>query len=62
MQLQFRKRGSSTYTTLKTVKTSSTGTLSTTTRASSDGYYRFVFVSTTTTGSATATGDFVDVR
>lgn len=62
VQLQFRKRGSSTYTTLKTVKTSSTGTLSTTTRAGSDGYYRFVFAGTTTTGSATATGDFVDVR
>ncbi|MDX3135563.1 hypothetical protein PV367_38530 [Streptomyces europaeiscabiei] len=62
VQLQFRKRGSSTYTTVKTVKTSSTGTLSTTTRAGSDGYYRFVFAGTTTTGSATATGDFVDVR
>ncbi|WP_060905883.1 hypothetical protein [Streptomyces scabiei] len=62
VQLQFRKRGSSTYTTLKTVKTSSTGALSTTTRAGSDGYYRFVFAGTTTTGSAKATGDFVDVR
>ena len=62
VQLQFRKKGSNTYTTLKTVKTSSTGTLSTTTKAGSDGYYRFVFAGTTTTGSATAPGDFVDVR
>jgi hypothetical protein len=62
VRLQFRKRGSSTYTTLKTVKTSSTGTLKTTTRAGSDGYYRFVFAGTTTTGSAKAPGDFVDVR
>ncbi|MDX3636781.1 MULTISPECIES: hypothetical protein [Streptomyces] len=62
VQLQFRQRGSSTYTTLKTVKTSSTGALSTTTRAGSDGYYRFVFAGTSTTGSAKATGDFVDVR
>ncbi|MCX4761764.1 hypothetical protein OG562_12415 [Streptomyces sp. NBC_01275] len=62
VQLQFRKRGSSTYTTLKTVKTSSTGALSTTTKAGSDGYYRFVFAGATTTGSATAPGDFVDVR
>ncbi|MEU6256967.1 hypothetical protein [Streptomyces sp. NPDC047043] len=62
VQLQFRKKGSSTYTTLKTVKTSSTGTLSTTTKAVSDGYYRFVFAGTATTGSATAPGDFVDVR
>ncbi|MET8081936.1 hypothetical protein [Streptomyces sp. NPDC005303] len=61
-QLQFRKKGSSTYTTLKTVKTSSTGALSTTTKAGSDGYYRFVFAGTTTTGSAKATGDFIDVK
>ncbi|WP_328976276.1 hypothetical protein [Streptomyces canus] len=63
VKLQFRKKGSNTYTTLKTVKTSSsTGALSTTTKAVSDGFYRFVFAGTTTTGSATAPGDFVDVR
>jgi hypothetical protein len=62
VKLQFRKKGSNTYTTLKTVKTNSTGALSTTTKAGSDGYYRFVFAGTTTTGSATAPGDFVDVR
>ncbi|MFE7764092.1 hypothetical protein [Streptomyces sp. NPDC057438] len=62
VQLQFRKRGTSTYTTLKTVRTSGSGTLSTTTRARSDGYFRFLFAGTTTTGSATASGDYVDVR
>ncbi|MEU1269556.1 hypothetical protein [Streptomyces sp. NPDC005799] len=62
VQLQFRKKGSNTYTTLKTVNTSSTGTLKATTKAVSDGYYRFVFAGTTTTGSTTAPGDFVDVR
>lgn len=62
VKLQFRKRGTSTYTTLKTVRTSSSGTLSTTTRARSDGYFRFVFAGTSTTGSATAPGDYVDVR
>jgi hypothetical protein len=62
VQLQFRKKGSNTYTTLKTVRTSSTGALSTTTKADSDGYYRFVFAGTTTTGTAKAPGDFVDVR
>ncbi|KOU67285.1 hypothetical protein ADK57_17035 [Streptomyces sp. MMG1533] len=62
VRLQFRKKNSNTYTTLKTVKTSSTGALSTTTQAGSDGYYRFVFAGTTTTGTATAPGDFVDVR
>ncbi|AYC36288.1 hypothetical protein [Streptomyces griseorubiginosus] len=62
VQLQFRKKGSNTYTTLKTVNTSSTGTLKATTKAVSDGYYRFAFAGTTTTGSTTAPGDFVDVR
>ncbi|MFG2471187.1 hypothetical protein ACGFXB_37835 [Streptomyces canus] len=63
VKLQFRKKGSNTYTTLKTVKTgSNSGALSTTTKAGSDGFYRFVFAGTTTTGSATAPGDFVDVR
>ncbi|MFF7946355.1 hypothetical protein [Streptomyces griseorubiginosus] len=62
VQLQFRKKGSNTYTTLKTVDTSSTGTLKATSKAVSDGYYRFAFAGTTTTGSATAPGDFVDVR
>ncbi|MGY1502699.1 hypothetical protein ACW4TU_40005 [Streptomyces sp. QTS52] len=62
VKLQFRKKGSSTYTTLKTVKTSRTGALSTTTKAGVDGDYRFVFAGTATTGSATAPGDFVDVR
>ncbi|WP_406332312.1 hypothetical protein [Streptomyces sp. NBC_00203] len=60
--LQFRKKGSDTYTTLKTVTSSSTGTLTTTTTAGVDGYYRFAFAGTTTTGSKKATGDFVDVQ
>ncbi|NEC88782.1 hypothetical protein [Streptomyces sp. SID12501] len=62
VKLQFRKKGSSTYTTLKTVKTSRTGALSTTTKAGVDGDYRFVFDGTFTTGSATVPGDVVDVR
>ncbi|NUO43096.1 MAG: hypothetical protein HOV82_13740, partial [Streptomyces sp.] len=62
VKLQFRKKGSSTYTTVKTVKTNSTGNLSTTVKAASDGYYRFAFAGTATTGSATATGDFIDVK
>ncbi|WP_330291228.1 hypothetical protein [Streptomyces sp. NBC_00576] len=62
VKLQFRKNGTSTYTTLKTVRTSRTGALSTTTKAGSDGFYRFVFAGTFTTGSATAPHDFIDVR
>ncbi|MFF4540207.1 hypothetical protein [Streptomyces aureus] len=62
VKLQFRKKGSSTYTTLKTITSGGSGALKTTTKATKDGYYRFVFAGSTTTGPATATGDFVDVR
>lgn len=62
VKLQFRKKGSTTYTTLKTVKTSSTGVLKTTVTASADGYYRYTFAGTTTTPAVSAAGDFVDVQ
>ncbi|MFF3375145.1 hypothetical protein ACFYXF_19625 [Streptomyces sp. NPDC002680] len=62
VKLQFRKKGSSAWTTLKTVKTSRTGALSTTTKAGVDGDYRFVFAGTFTTGAATSPGDFIDVK
>ncbi|MFJ9560067.1 hypothetical protein ACIRQQ_08505 [Streptomyces fuscichromogenes] len=62
VKLQFRKKGSSTYTTLKTVKSSSTGTLKTTTKATVDGYYRYSFAGTSTTPAVSATGDYVDVK
>jgi hypothetical protein len=62
VKLQFRKKGSSTYTTLKTVTSDSTGNLKTTTKATADGYYRFSFAGTTTTPAVSAAGDFVDVR
>ena len=60
--LQFRKKGSTTYTTVKTVTSGSRGRLRTTVKATTDGYFRFVFSGSTTTGPATAAGDFVDVR
>ncbi|MGW3291569.1 hypothetical protein ACWDR3_43790 [Streptomyces sp. NPDC001002] len=60
--LQFRKKNSSTYTNVKGIKTTSTGTLKTTTKATVDGYYRFAFVGTTTTPAVNATGDYVDVK
>ncbi|MEU4035773.1 calcium-binding protein [Streptomyces collinus] len=62
VKLQFRKAGTTTYTTVKTVYTSSTGTLTTTVPASEDGYWRWNFAGTSTTPAAKATGDFVDVR
>ena len=62
VKLQFRKKGSSTYTTLKTIKSDSAGNLKTTTKATADGYYRFSFAGTSTTPAVNATGDFVDVK
>jgi hypothetical protein len=62
VKLQFRKAGSSTYTTLKTINTTSTGTLKTTTTATVDGYYRYSFAGTTTTPAVSAAGDYVDVQ
>ena len=62
VKLQFRKKGTSTYTTVKTIKTNSTGALKTTVKASVDGYWRYSFAGTTTTPAVKATGDFVDVK
>jgi hypothetical protein len=62
VKLQFRKAGTSTYTTVKTVYSSSTGTLKTTTTASADGYWRFSYAGTSTTSAVNATGDYVDVQ
>ena len=62
VKLQFRKAGSSTYTTVKTIKSSSTGSLKTTVTAASDGYWRYSFAGTSTTPAVNATGDYLDVR
>ncbi|MEU6366348.1 hypothetical protein ABZ876_11440 [Streptomyces sp. NPDC046931] len=62
VKLQFRKKGSSTYTTLKTIKTDTYGNLKTTVTASTDGYFRYSFAGTTTTPAVSATGDYVDVQ
>ncbi|QOV37560.1 hypothetical protein IM697_03770 [Streptomyces ferrugineus] len=62
VKLQFRKKNSDTYTTVKTIRTNATGNLKTTVTATRDGYFRFVFGGTTTTPAVKATGDFVDVR
>ncbi|WP_405519488.1 hypothetical protein [Streptomyces canus] len=62
VQLQFRKKSATTYTTVKTVTTNSTGNLKTTVKATTDGYWRYSFAGSTTTATATAGGDYVDVR
>ncbi|KMS74719.1 lipoprotein [Streptomyces viridochromogenes] len=62
VNLQFRKKNSNTYTTVKTIKTNSTGELKTTVKATQDGYFRYTFAGTTTTPAVNATGDFIDVQ
>ncbi|MHC5905219.1 DUF5707 domain-containing protein [Streptomyces sp. S6] len=62
VKLQFRKNGSSGYTTLKTVKTDSRGNLKATTPATADGSYRFTFAGNAGTSEVAAAGAFVDVQ
>jgi hypothetical protein len=62
VKLQFRKAGTSTYTTVKTVYSDQYGNLKATATAQYDGYWRFSFAGTTTTPAVSATGDIVDVQ
>jgi hypothetical protein len=62
VKLQFRKKDSSTYTTVKTVKTNNKGDLKTTLTATVDGYFRWSYAGTSTTPAVNAAGDFVDVK
>ncbi|MEU8589055.1 hypothetical protein AB0C59_18935 [Streptomyces sp. NPDC048664] len=62
VKLQFAKKGSTTYTTLTTVKADSAGNLKTTLKASADGYFRYSFAGNSTTSAVTSTSDFVDVK
>ncbi|NGN69858.1 calcium-binding protein [Streptomyces sp. A7024] len=61
--LQFKPKTSTSYSTLKTPITSSTGALKTTSTAKADGYWRWNFTPKATTTPAVKTyGDYVDVR
>ncbi|WP_330289043.1 hypothetical protein [Streptomyces sp. NBC_00576] len=62
VKLQFRKNGTSTYTTVKTIKTVANGDLKTTVTATADGFFRYVFAATPTTSDAFAAPDFIDVQ
>ncbi|MFE9500868.1 calcium-binding protein [Streptomyces collinus] len=62
VKLQFRKSGTATYTTVKTLTSGASGALKTTVTAQTDGYWRFVFTGSSTTSTATAPGDFIDVQ
>ncbi|MFD4828691.1 DUF5707 domain-containing protein [Streptomyces uncialis] len=62
VKLQYKKKGAGAWTTVKTVKADSRGTVKTTVKASADGDYRFTYGGSGTTGTATSVADFVDVR
>ena len=62
VKLQFRKNGTNTYTTVKTIRTAANGDLKTTVRATVDGFFRYVSATTTTTSDAYAAPDFIDVK
>ncbi|MEU9170775.1 hypothetical protein AB0D34_23715 [Streptomyces sp. NPDC048420] len=62
VKLQFKKKGATTWSTLKTIKSSTTGALKTTVTASTDGYFRYVFAGTTTTSPVNSSADYVDVQ
>ncbi|AXG79474.1 DUF5707 domain-containing protein [Streptomyces paludis] len=63
VKLQFRKKNSKTYTTIKTVKGSSTGTLKTTTKkTTAEGYWRWSFAGTASTPAVNAPGTLVKIK
>ncbi|WP_203882131.1 hypothetical protein [Planotetraspora kaengkrachanensis] len=62
VQLQFRKAGTHSYSTVSSVKTDRTGRLDTSVKAPADGYWRWYFPGDSTTGAAATADVHVDVR
>jgi len=62
VQLQYKKKGSTKWSTVKTVRTSSTGGLKATVKATADGSYRYTYAGNSVTAAVTTAGDFVDVK
>lgn len=60
--LQFKAKGATAYTDVKTVTSGAGGALSTTVKASKDGSYRYKFAGTSTTTAKTSAADYVDVK
>ncbi|MFM9449083.1 hypothetical protein [Streptomyces acidiscabies] len=60
--LQFRAVDATAFKTVRTVRTTSAGALSTTVDASVDGFYRWVYAGDTVTAAATSPAAYVDVR
>ncbi|MFD7695446.1 hypothetical protein [Streptomyces sp. NPDC059805] len=62
VKLQYRKAGTAHYSTVKTVKTDSSGKLSTKVTATSAGSWRWFFPGTTTTARVVSPGDAVQLK
>ncbi|MEV6050287.1 hypothetical protein [Streptomyces sp. NPDC052107] len=62
VKLQFRKAGTSTYTTIKTVTTDTYGNVKTTATVNSSGYWRYSFAGVSTTPAVSATGVYVAAK
>ncbi|MGC0331209.1 hypothetical protein RKD23_004199 [Streptomyces sp. SAI-170] len=62
VKLQYKKAGTSTWTTLKTIKSSSTGALTATTTATYDGYYRLSYAGDARNAPSVSVADHVDVQ
>ncbi|MHA5047258.1 calcium-binding protein [Streptomyces sp. SD15] len=62
VKLQFKKKGTTTYTTVKTIKSTTGGALKTTVTASVDGTYRYSYAGIASTAAVSATGDAIDVQ
>jgi len=62
VNVQFERAGSSTWTTIKTVRASSTGYVRTTATAGYDGSWRLQYGGSSWRGGSTSSSDYVDVR
>ncbi|MFD8935560.1 calcium-binding protein [Streptomyces sp. NPDC059578] len=62
VKLQFQKKGTTTWSTVKTIKSDGRGNLKTTVKAERDGSFRYVFAGTSTTPAVNSSADAVDVR
>ena len=62
VRLEFRKTGAKTWTTVKLVKSSKTGTLSATVKDSTGGSWRYVYAGNSTSGAASSAQTWVGLK
>lgn len=62
VSLQFKAAGSSSYRTVKKVKSTKTGALKTTVKATASGTWRWTYYGNTMSGAKSSPGDDVAVR